>query len=136
MPSAKPTTIGSPKPSPSPTPAPTTPIGSIRFGSSIDVAGVLQPADHFHAGETAVWIFRSGSPPATEELRFVVHQVLADGREFEHWAQAIQVEDPSASTLVGMADLATYAHGGAGTYRMRYLRGDEILAEGLFELAQ
>jgi hypothetical protein len=26
-------------------------------------------------------------------------------------------------------------HGGAGSYRMRYFRGDELLAEGTFELA-
>ena len=26
------------------------------------------------------------------------------------------------------------AHGGVGSYRLRYLRGDELLAEGTFEL--
>jgi hypothetical protein len=108
--------------------------GSIDFGSGIDVAGVLEPARRFRAGEHAVWIARFAAPPETRELRFVVHQVLADGREFEHWAQTISIADPSSTTLVGMADLATFAHGGAGTYRMSYLRGDDVLAEGRFDL--
>ena len=49
-------------------------------------------------------------------------------------ATQIPVSDPTATRLVGKAVLSLYAHGGVGSYRLRYLRGDELLAEGTFEL--
>ena len=57
-----------------------------------------------------------------------------DGRMTEHWNQEIAIADPAARRVVGMADLSVYAHGGPGTYRLRYLGGDQILVEGAFTL--
>jgi hypothetical protein len=68
-------------------------------------------------------------------VRFIIVGILPDGREFEHWRQDMTVADPGGRQLVGMADLSIYVHGGAGSYRIRYFRGDTLLAEGTFELA-
>lgn len=68
------------------------------------------------------------------EIRKEIIQVLPDGREVEHWREDILLSGPGTTRLVGHAELALYAHGGVGSYRLRYFRGDELLAEGAFEL--
>lgn len=121
--------------SPAPSPAAERP-GSIVFGSSLDLAGQLQgPTAIFRPGQTTIWLADLSKPPDAPTIRFIIVQVLPDGREFEHWRQDMPLADPGGRQLVGMADLSIYVHGGAGRYRMRYLRGDELLAEGAFELA-
>ena len=109
--------------------------GVVAFGTSLDLAGQLQGSvTGFRPGQIAVWLADLGEPVAAPTVRFVIVQVLPDGREFEHWREDMPVADPGGGQLVGMADLSIYAHGGAGSYRMRYFRGDELLAEGAFEL--
>jgi hypothetical protein len=132
--------VGSPTASSAPAPAgPATPLaavapGTIRFGTALDLAGkIATPADRFAPGETAVWIAEFSDAPDVPEIRLLIVQILPDGREFEHWRQEIALDDPGARRLVAGADLSIYVHGGEGSYRMRYLRGDELLAEGVFE---
>ena len=108
--------------------------GTVRFGTAFDLAGqIVEAKSRFREGETAVWRANLAKPPAAPTVRFVIVQVLPDGREFEHWTQEIAVPDPGGHELVGMAELSIYVHGGEGSYRMRYYRGDELLAEGAFE---
>ena len=112
------------------------PPGSIVFGSALDLAGEIQgPGAIFRPGQTTIWLAHLSEPPDQPTVRFIIVQVLADGREFEHWRQDMTLADPGGRQLVGMADLSIYVHGGAGSYRMRYFRGDELLAEGAFEFA-
>jgi hypothetical protein len=107
--------------------------GTIRFGSKLELSGeIATPVARFRAGETAVWIADFIEPPGAATIQLLIVQVLVDGREFEHWRQEIAV-DPNGSRLVAGADLSIYVHGGDGSYRLRYLRGDELLAEGAFE---
>jgi hypothetical protein len=107
--------------------------GTVRFGSTLDLSGQIATSiARFRAGDTAVWIADFIEPPRTADIRLMIVQVLPDGREFEHWRQEITV-DPDASRLVAGADLSIYVHGGEGSYRLRYLRGDQLLAEGAFE---
>ena len=87
----------------------------------------------FRPGDTAVWIADFSEAPDVPSIRLLIVQVLPDGREIEHWRQDIPLDDPQARRLVAGADLSIYVHGGEGSYRMRYLRGDELLAEGAFE---
>jgi len=122
-------------PPPSPTVAPASQPGVIQFGSALDPGGqIAQPDNLFREGETAVWIADFREAPAVPEILKLIVQVLPDGREFEHWREQVAVSDPTATRLVGQAELSLYAHGGAGSYRLRYLRGDVLLAEGAFEL--
>ncbi len=110
--------------------------GSVVFGSGLDLAGQIQgSAAIFRPGQTTVWLADLSEPPGAPTVRFIIVQILPDGREIEHWQQEMTIADPGGRQLVGMADLSIYVHGGAGSYRMRYLRGDELLAEGAFELA-
>jgi hypothetical protein len=134
--------VGSPTPQPTPAPAGSgTPVaavapGEIRFGTTLELTGeIATPAARFAPGETAVWVAEFSDPPDVPEIRLLIVQVLPDGREFEHWRQEIPLADPGARRLVAGADLSIYVHGGEGSYRMRYLRGDVLLAEGAFEFA-
>jgi hypothetical protein len=107
--------------------------GTIRFGSMLDLSGeIATPVARFRPGEAAVWIANFIEPPRVATIQLLIVQVLEDSREFEHWRQEIAV-DPNGSRLVAGADLSIYVHGGEGSYRLRYLRGDELLAEGAFE---
>jgi hypothetical protein len=111
--------------------------GTIAFGSGVDLAGQLQGSGAvFRPGQAAVWLADLSEPPGVPTVRFIIVQILPDGREFEHWRQDMTVADPGGRQLIGMADLSIYAHGGTGNYRMRYFRGDQLLAEGAFELAE
>ena len=69
-------------------------------------------------------------------VRLFIVQVLPDGREFEHWREDIAIADPASRRLVGGADLSVFLHGGAGRHVMRYMRGDALLAEGVFEFVR
>ncbi len=110
--------------------------GSVVFGTSLDLAGDVQGSvATVGSGQTIVWVAHLSEPPNTPTIRFLIVQVLADGREIEHWRQDMPLADPGGRQLVGMADLSIYVHGGAGSYRIRYLRGDELLAEGAFDFA-
>jgi hypothetical protein len=105
------------------------------FGSALDATGqISQPDNRFREGENAVWIADLSEAPGVSVIRKEIVQVLPDGREFEHWREDISLSDPNATRLVGHAELSLYAHGGVGSYRLRYLRGDVLLAEGAFEL--
>ncbi len=109
--------------------------GIVAFGTTLDLAGQLQGSTaRFRPGQSAIWLADLSEPVAESTVRFIIVQVLPDGRELEHWRQDMAVADPGGRQLVGMADLSIYVHGGAGSYRMRYFRGDELLAEGAFEL--
>lgn len=107
--------------------------GVIRFGTSLGLDGVIAtPEDTFTHGAAAVWIADFAEPPDVPVILLMIVAVLPDGREFEHWRQEIPLADPAARQLVAGADLSIYVHGGEGTYRLRYLRGDDLLAEGTF----
>jgi hypothetical protein len=115
-------------------PAATFAAGEIRFGTTLDLAGqIAMPADQFGPGEAAVWIANFREAPEVPMIRLQIIEALPDGRLLEHWQQDIPLDDPGARRLVAGADLSIYLHGGAGSYRMRYLRGVELLAEGAFE---
>jgi hypothetical protein len=92
--------------------------------------------NQFSHGETANWTADFSEAPGTSEVTFFIIQVVPDGREFEHWREAIPLADPQSTRLTGQADLSIYVHGGAGSYRLRYVRGDELLAEGAFEFVE
>ena len=137
LPSVEPGPFASSTSVPPTTPATTTNVdvepGTIRFGSKLELSGeIATPVARFRPGETAVWIADFIQPPRVATIQLHIVQMLADGREFEHWRQEIAV-DPNGSRLVAGADLSIYVHGGEGSYRLRYLRGDELLAEGAFE---
>jgi hypothetical protein len=110
--------------------------GAIVFGSGLDLTGAIQDATtSIRAGQKTTWLVELREPPNAPTLRFMIFQVLPDGREVEHWRQELVIVDPGGRELVGMADLSIYVHGGAGSYRMRYFRGTDLLAEGAFEFS-
>jgi hypothetical protein len=122
-----------PGPTQSPSAPPPASPGVIRFGTSLDADGEIAVAtDRFGEGQSAVWVADFTQAPNAQSIRWLIVQVLPDGREFEHWREEIALADPSSRRLVGGADLSIYLHGGDGSYRMRYERGITLLAEGAF----
>jgi hypothetical protein len=81
-----------------------------------------------------VWQAALDAPIGAAEVRFQVIETRADGREFVHWDEPFVPPDPAARTIVAASDLALYAHDGPGTYRIRYVRADAVIAEGSFTL--
>ena len=74
-------------PSPGPSPGLERP-GSIVFGSSLDLAGEIQGSTAiFRPDQTTIWLADLSKPPDAPTVRFIIVQVLPDGREFEHWRQ-------------------------------------------------
>jgi hypothetical protein len=119
---------------PTTTPVPAAP-GIVRFGSSFDASGeIAVPDDAFGEGDQAVWVATFSRVPGVASVRLEIVQVLTDGRQFEHWREDMVLSDPSSRRLAGEAVLSIYVHGGEGSYRLRYLVGDELLAEGAFEM--
>ena len=109
----------------------------ITFATRLDAAGLLREVgEMFRLGQVVVWKAELADAVGTEQMEFVLVQPASDGREFPHWEEPFLPEDPSAASIVGVADLSLYAHGGAGRYVMRYVRGDVVVAEGAFELVE
>jgi hypothetical protein len=107
--------------------------GSITFGTGFDLAGGVEGvAAEFQLGQVATWVAEL-RVPVSGSVWFVIEERLPDGREFEHWRQELPLTGPTRR-ITGMADLSIYAHAGAGTYLLRYQVGDDIVAEGAFEL--
>lgn len=122
-----------PKP-PTPEPPPATSPGQITFGTSVDQDGrIATPIDRVHEGQSVVWVAAFTEAPNASTVRFLLVQILPDGREFEHWREDVPLADPAARRVAGSATMSIYLHSGAGSYRMRYMRGDALLAEGAFE---
>ena len=110
-------------------------IAPIMFGKGLDVAGnIVMPTSRFGPGPLAFWSANLARPASNPNVFFMIIQVLPDGREFEHWRQEVTLADPNRRRIVGSADLFVFAHNGAGHYRMRYVDGEAILAEGAFDL--
>jgi hypothetical protein len=132
-PTRRPTPTRPPTPPPPPPPPPASP-GEIRFGSSLDQDGeIATPTNRFGEGDRAVWIADFSEAPGVSMIRLLIVQVLPDGREFEHWREDIPIADPASRRLIGGADLSVYLHGGDGRHVMRYMRGDTLLGEGVFD---
>jgi hypothetical protein len=126
-----------PRPSP-PAPTPVAPVtpGRISFGSAVDATGaIVDPHATFRNGELATWRADLKAAVGSTGLVWVIVQPLGDGREFEHWRQPLVITDPTLKVVINQLNLWLYCHNGAGTYTMRYTRGDGlVLAEGTFQL--
>lgn len=143
---------GSPSPGPSSTtlPAATSPgrpaeppgawqpePGSILFATDLDAAGrIAEPVQAFELGARAVWRASLSRPAGVDEVRLVIVQPMPDGRESAHWSERLERLERGQRTIVSTATLSDFSHGGTGRYVMRYVAGDEILAEGTFELTR
>jgi hypothetical protein len=109
--------------------------GTIVFGADLDAAGrITEPAERFPHSTLAVWIVTLSRPAPEAGLEFVVIARLSDGREIPHWTEAVDDVHAGQRTIVSAGRLSDFAHGGTGTYVMRYMAGEQVLAEGRFTL--
>jgi len=113
--------------------------GNIRFGISIDerTQSIKRAQTSFPAsGGIIVWSANLREPAGATSLTFVLSSVAPDGSETAVVRQAVRISRPTMKTLTKKGDLASLAGNRPGTYSIRYLRGDLLLASGTFYLSE
>jgi hypothetical protein len=129
-------------PTPEPTPEPT-PIevevregaGFVTFGSGWDRAHNMQDiSSTFTPGGRIAWSAIFTEPAGVPALDVVAARVNAeDGAEQVTWEERYEMQNQSSERVLRRVPINRLTDG-PGIYVVRYLRGEEVLSEGLFEL--
>lgn len=135
VPSVLPSVVPTIAPTATPTPLP----GTLTFGTALDetTREVTEPDPDYTRGENFAYSIRMPEAFGVDSILVEVIEVNADGTETlvqEASAQAIGADTPVASFQVS-ADALINGFG-PGSYIMRIYRGEELIAEGPFTLAE
>lgn len=113
--------------------------GDVRFGSEIheSTAGVSLRGESMHfadgtPGDQVAWIASLDAPARTTNLNIVLSMGTAAGGEAVIASNPLQLADPGYDTIYGILSPALYFT--AGTYTLRLMSGDSILAQGQFNV--
>ena len=125
-------------PAPTPTPTPVRP-GTLAFGTAFDPATkrITAPATAFAPGSVFAHSITLTEPFGVRLIQEEVVRVAADGTETvvqRRNATSLAVDPSGTSAAFSVNTNALIESWGPGTYRMRVYRGDELLAEGEFQL--
>ncbi|MGH2356731.1 MAG: hypothetical protein ACRDGJ_01805, partial [Candidatus Limnocylindria bacterium] len=124
---------------PTPVPAPAFP-GTVVFGTGISNGQITGQTDVFTPGINFAHIVSMPEPFGVAALGEQVVQVAEDGTQTEVVSaaeNALLVDPASSSKGVVCCDArALIAELGPGTFILRVYRGEEIIAEGQFILAE
>ena len=125
-------------PAPTPTPTPVRP-GTLAFGTAFDPATkqITAPATAFAPGSVFAHSITLTEPFGVGQIQEEVVRVAEDGTEtvVQRRNATRLIVDPSATIAAFSVNTNLLIESwGAGTYRMRVYRGDELLAEGEFQL--
>ncbi len=125
-----------PEPSDSPSPEPIEPEveegpGAITFGAAVDRTSfqIIQPGVRFGVREFFAWKAFLRQPAGTTLLRLQIVRLEPDGTEELVDERAAPIADPRFQILVRRVRFSEFARQ-PGTYAVRYLRDDVVLAEG------
>lgn len=125
--------------SPIPVPAPVFP-GTVVFGTGISNGQITGQTDTFTPGVNYAHVVTMPEPFGVATLGEQVVQIAEDGTQTEVVAAARNqlAVDPAASSqgVVCCDARALIAELGPGTFLLRVYRGEEIIAEGQFILAE
>lgn len=115
--------------------------GIITFGAPAnldeDTLAINPSKDTFKVSSKGIaWSAELSEPAGATSVTWIVAKVSAGGAETGKWSEDVDVSNPSFTILANSADLAFLLDRKAGTYVMRYLRDDVILAEGKFTLTK
>ena len=139
-------------PTPSPAPAPT-PAKTIRpvtaapfmgtapmtFGVEFDPdsLAIRKPATRFNVGvKDLAWNAELLQPAGTRALIFRFIRVSKGGAEEILESEEIPLDDPTAEVVAGAFDVASAAKQQPGTYVVRLVRADDVMAEGTLTLVK
>lgn len=139
VPTSSPTVSASPTPSPSPEPTPFQPTvqegpGFVTFGSEADGSlRIIDPRATFELGERIVVSAELLEPADPSEISVDVYKFDPASLTEELVRQFdVRARVDSAQRL--LRRLRTNRLDGPGFYLVRYVRGEQVLAEGSFEV--
>jgi hypothetical protein len=104
--------------------------GTVTFGSQLNADGTIaDPTTSLPFTETVVWLAVFGETVGDQTVELVISTVDAAGTEAEHAREDVFVARADTRSLTEVRDLGSIGDG-PGTYRIRYLSGDVVLALG------
>ena len=121
-----------------PTPLPP-PVGVITFGDSFDRANqrARDVRTQFKANDSAIaWSAAFAESVGPSRLDLLVVSRSAAGAETVILRKHVTVADPSTQVVAVTDDLSKIVNHKPGQYVMRYLRDDNVLAEGTFTIVK
>lgn len=121
------------------TSVPATGSGVITFGHDYDPASlsIIKRSSKFRTNEPEIaWRAEFSEAARAPSVQFVLAGVGAGGVETPIERLDVAIDSPDFKLLANKADLTSLVKHRAGTYVMRYVRGDTVLAEGTFKLVK
>ena len=113
--------------------------GKITFGTDFDKDTLLisKPKKTFPKGVKKIaWSAQFVEPAGVTTLHLVFAKVGKGGSESIVDSSNVGISNPALDLVASKADLAGIAGHKVGVYRLRYLGGDRVLAEGTFRLVK
>ncbi len=116
--------------------------GTITFGRAISPDGrsVEDPATTFRLGEDIAWVVQFEKGVRAEELVVELHALTGDGREIYLDSNKMEVE-PSDEGVYNLTSSKAFwsmapreLAGNTHTFRVKYLRGGGVAAQGDFSI--
>jgi predicted branched-subunit amino acid permease len=96
--------------------------------------GDFVPAGDIHVGQVVSWSTPLNSAVEAADLVLTLTEPLPEGGDVLRWGEpAVDALDPNG-TLVGSRDLSALVDGEPGTYVLRYLAHERVIAEGRFTI--
>jgi ribosomal protein L40E len=110
--------------------------GRIEFSSDyVESAGsisITEPKSTFSPGEQFAWVARLRGSAKTTRLNLVLSRITSSGGEQVIDRNVMDIADPKFDTVFGKSPSGIKT--GSGRYKFRVMSGDNILAEGEFEM--
>lgn len=134
--SATPSPVVTPRPTPRPTPT-FSGTGEIVFGLEYDPDSLLiaEPRSRFRTTYHPIaWSASLTGPVGTTTLELTLARRTTAGVETPLHEETVSISNTQADLLAAESDLGALVGGQAGTYVMRLIRADRVLAEGTFAL--
>ena len=111
--------------------------GVVTFGKSFDpdTLEISRPIKKFKRKTNSIaWSAQFSEAAGATSIRRVLARVSKGGSETIIDSADIEVSSPDNDLFASKGDLAGMADNKAGTYVVRYLRDDTVLADGTFQL--
>jgi len=110
--------------------------GKIEFGSDyVESAGsisITDPKSAFSSGEQFAWVARLRGSAKTTRLNLVLSKITSSGGEQVIDRGVMDIANPKFDTVFGKSPSGIQT--GSGRYKFRVMSGDNVLAEGEFEM--
>jgi len=113
------------------------PSGVITFGNSYDKTTLLidEPRTKFKRADREIcWSANFSEPVGAASLRWILARAGSGGTETLKFREDIDISNPEFDLFASCTNVTYLLDNKAGTYVMRYLRKETVLAEGTFKL--